>query len=91
MASKSIYSTKDAIAAVVRNNPNALIVDFFAGSGTVGCVCVAEGRHCLMCDSDKATMDYFKRHLEVVRVVWQSPDYEPIDDVETFFTKLKGV
>ena len=31
---KSIYSTKDAVAAVVRNNPNALIVDFFAGSGT---------------------------------------------------------
>lgn len=31
---KSVYSTKDAIANVVRNNPNALIVDFFAGSGT---------------------------------------------------------
>ena len=31
---KSVYSTKDAIAAVVRNNPSALIVDFFAGSGT---------------------------------------------------------
>jgi adenine-specific DNA-methyltransferase len=31
---KSIYSTKDAIAAVVRNNKNALILDFFAGSGT---------------------------------------------------------
>lgn len=31
---KSLYSTKDAIAAIVRNNKNALIVDFFAGSGT---------------------------------------------------------
>jgi adenine-specific DNA-methyltransferase len=31
---KSLYSTKDAIAAIVRNNPNALILDFFAGSGT---------------------------------------------------------
>ena len=31
---KAIYSTKDAIAHVVRNNPNALILDFFAGSGT---------------------------------------------------------
>ena len=31
---KSLYSTRDAIAAVVRNRPNALIVDFFAGSGT---------------------------------------------------------
>ena len=31
---KSLYSTKDAVAAVVKDNPNALIVDFFAGSGT---------------------------------------------------------
>ena len=31
---KSLYAEKDAIAAIVRNNPNALIVDFFAGSGT---------------------------------------------------------
>lgn len=31
---KSIYSERDAIAAVVRDNKKALILDFFAGSGT---------------------------------------------------------
>ena len=31
---KSIYSVMDALAAVVRTRPDALIVDFFAGSGT---------------------------------------------------------
>lgn len=31
---KSLYSTKDALNAVLRNNKNAIIVDFFAGSGT---------------------------------------------------------
>ncbi|MDR0673754.1 MAG: hypothetical protein LBF93_08905 [Zoogloeaceae bacterium] len=31
---KALYSTKDAIAAIVRNNKEALVVDFFAGSGT---------------------------------------------------------
>jgi adenine-specific DNA-methyltransferase len=31
---KSLYSTRDAVSAIVRNNKNALIVDFFAGSGT---------------------------------------------------------
>jgi adenine-specific DNA-methyltransferase len=31
---KSIYSTRDAIDVVVRDRPKALIVDFFAGSGT---------------------------------------------------------
>ena len=31
---KSIYATLDAVAAVVRNRSDAMIVDFFAGSGT---------------------------------------------------------
>jgi adenine-specific DNA-methyltransferase len=31
---KSIYSVADALAAVVRTRPSALILDFFAGSGT---------------------------------------------------------
>jgi len=31
---KSLYSTKDAIATIVKDNPRALIIDFFAGSGT---------------------------------------------------------
>jgi adenine-specific DNA-methyltransferase len=31
---KSIYSVADALAAVVRTRPDALVVDFFAGSGT---------------------------------------------------------
>lgn len=31
---KSLYAVRDALGAVVRNKPDALIVDFFAGSGT---------------------------------------------------------
>jgi adenine-specific DNA-methyltransferase len=31
---KSLYAVKDCLAAVVRNRPQALILDFFAGSGT---------------------------------------------------------
>ena len=31
---KSVYAVQDALAAVVRNRPHALILDFFAGSGT---------------------------------------------------------
>lgn len=31
---KSVYAVRDCIAAVVRNRPNALVLDFFAGSGT---------------------------------------------------------
>jgi adenine-specific DNA-methyltransferase len=31
---KSLYAVKDSLAAVCRKRPNALILDFFAGSGT---------------------------------------------------------
>ncbi len=31
---KSVYNVRDCLIAVVRNNPNAVILDFFAGSGT---------------------------------------------------------
>jgi len=31
---KSIYSVRDAIASVLKENPFALVIDFFAGSGT---------------------------------------------------------
>ncbi|MDQ2631117.1 MAG: hypothetical protein M3Y75_09130 [Actinomycetota bacterium] len=31
---KSVYAVRDALEAVVRDRPDALIVDFFAGSGT---------------------------------------------------------
>ena len=31
---KSLYAVADSLSMIVRNNPNALIVDFFAGSGT---------------------------------------------------------
>ena len=31
---KSVYAVRDCLAAVIRNRPNALVLDFFAGSGT---------------------------------------------------------
>jgi len=31
---KSLYAVRDCLAAIVRNKPNALILDFFSGSGT---------------------------------------------------------
>jgi len=31
---KSVYAVYDCLAAILRNRPNALIMDFFAGSGT---------------------------------------------------------
>lgn len=70
--------------------PGSVVLDFFAGSGTVGRVCIAEGRHCLLCDSDKSSIDYFNKHLELMKKLGQCTDYEPVGTTKDFFIKLKG-
>lgn len=69
--------------------PGSVVLDFFAGSGTVGRVCIMEGRHCLMCDSDPSSRDYFDRHLELMRNMGQRTDYEPAGSAGDFFAKLE--
>jgi len=71
--------------------PGSIVLDFFAGSGTVGRVCITEGRHCLMCDSDPMTLEYFKKHLELMKNLGQETEYIEVDNVIDFFdTKQKG-
>ncbi len=65
--------------------PGAVVLDFFAGSGTVGRVCIAEGRHCLLCDSDPETVDYFNKHIELMRKLGQDRNYIDIPNIADFF------
>lgn len=44
--------------------PGAVVLDFFAGSGTTGKVCIEEGRHSMLVDSDPKLKSYFKAHLK---------------------------
>ena len=60
--------------------PGSVVLDFFAGSGTVGRVCLEEGRHCVMCDNDGASKNYFNAHLEKMRELGLSTDYIEIDN-----------
>ena len=73
--------------------PGSVVLDFFAGSGTVGRVCISEGRHCLMCDSDAATTEYFKKHLELMKELGQNTEYISIQTVDDFFNTdvIEGV
>lgn len=73
--------------------PGSVVLDFFAGSGTVGRVCIKEGRHCLMCDSDPTTKEYFSKHLQLMKELGQDADYVAIQSVDSFFTaeELEGV
>lgn len=68
--------------------PGAVVLDFFAGSGTTGRVCIEEGRHCLMCDSDESSKDFFKKHLELMRQNGEQTDYQKINTVEEFFNTI---
>lgn len=71
-------------------HPNSVVLDFFAGSGTIGRVCIAEGRNCLMCDNDQLTIEYFNKHLKSMRELGQHIDYEYVNNAEVFFKKIKG-
>ena len=60
---KSLYSTRDAIRFYIANNPNALVVDFFAGSGTtlhaVNLLNAEDGgkRRCILVTNNEVSAD----------------------------------
>lgn len=63
---KSLYATHDALMFFVSNNQNALIVDFFAGSGTtlhaVNLLNAEDGGHrrCIMVTNNEVSVDESK-------------------------------
>ena len=63
---KSLYATEDALRYVVANKPNALILDFFAGSGTtmhaVNLLNAEDGGHrrCIMVTNNEVSADEAK-------------------------------
>ncbi len=42
----------------------SIVLDFFAGSGTTGRVCIEERRHSLLVDSDKKLHGYLDKHIK---------------------------
>jgi site-specific DNA-methyltransferase (adenine-specific) len=72
--------------------PGSIVLDFFAGSGTVGRVCINEGRNCLMCDSDEKSLEYFEKHLFLMKGLGQNVKYKAVENVDEFFEQsTKGV
>lgn len=65
--------------------PGSIVLDFFAGSGTVGRVCIANGRNCLMCDRDPTSIDYFNKHLKLMEDLGQDREYKEIQSIDDFF------
>lgn len=67
--------------------PGSVVLDFFAGSGTIGRVCIDEGRHCLMCDSNESSVEYFAKHIDQMTLLGCKPEYTLVDTVADFFNE----
>ena len=67
---KSVYVTKDSIGTILKDNPNALVVDFFAGSGTtlhaVNLLNAEDGgnRRCIIVTNNEVSAEEAKQLLE---------------------------
>lgn len=78
---KSIYAVADALAAVVRTRPDALIVDFFAGSGTtLQSTCMLNkvyggSRRCILVTNNEVEVKLAAK-LEKDGIGFRSADYE---------------
>lgn len=78
---KSLYAVHDAIRFFVANKPNALIVDFFAGSGTtlhaVNLLNAEDGGHrrCIMVTNNEISADE-RRDFEVRGIQQGDPEWE---------------
>jgi len=71
---KSVYAVRDALLAVVRDKPNAVILDFFGGSGTtlnaVNLINAAYGgqRQCILVTNNEVSEEESKRLAKLGQV-----------------------
>jgi site-specific DNA-methyltransferase (adenine-specific) len=70
--------------------PGSVVLDFFAGSGTTGRVCIEEGRHSILVDNDTMTTEYFQRHLyNMGNNMFHTHELVGDVDINSFFEKVK--
>ena len=60
----------------------SIVLDFFAGSGTTGIVCMEENRHSIMVDSDSKINEYLDLHLKKNNSNLDNKKFEIIKDIE---------
>lgn len=78
---KSLYAVKDAIKFIVRDNPTALVVDFFSGSGTtlhaINLLNAEDGgnRRCIMVTNNEISAEE-RKSFEVRGIKQGDPEWE---------------
>jgi len=69
--------------------PGSIVLDFFAGSGTTGRVCIEEGRNCIMVDNDSSSIGFFNKHICNMKENNNNIHFEMSSDINDFFNKIK--
>lgn len=70
--------------------PDAIVLDFFAGSGTTGRVCIEEKRNCIMCDKDSQSEVYFSKHIENMNKSKLAQPFTMNDNITDFFAEISS-
>lgn len=68
----------------------SIVLDFFAGSGTTGRVCIEERRHSLLVDSDNKLYSYLDKHISQIQPNLFLPEYRLMKDtnIDTVLKKI---
>ena len=71
----------------------SIVLDFFAGSGTTGRVCIEERRHSLLVDSDKKLYGYLDKHIKQIEANMFLPKYSLMKDanIDTALKEINSV
>jgi len=73
---KTSYPTQKPVAILNRiilasSNPGDIVLDFFAGSGTVGEVCLKHGRQFILVDNNSAAIEVMRRRFsDATEIEW---------------------
>ena len=70
--------------------PDSIVLDFFAGSGTTGRVCIEEKRNCIMCDKDPESQSYFQKHIENMKKTSLAKPYAMDESLDLFFENVEA-
>lgn len=68
--------------------PDAIILDFFAGSGTTGRVCIEENRNCILVDNDVKSKDYYSIHIEKMKNNGITNNYHINETLDDFYNEV---
>lgn len=68
----------------------SIVLDFFAGSGTTGRICIEENRHSILIDNNIQLKEYLKKHLDKMK----GSSYKPYEineniTIKDYFQKIK--